>query len=70
MNLDETLIALSLSGTVNPVAEAAVAQLPKLRNREVHTSHIPSPADESALRKLNVNLTSDPHFSSKSLFED
>lgn len=69
MNLDEALIALSLSATTNPAAAAAVSQLPQLRNREVHTSHIPSPPDESAMRKLGVNLTSDPYFSSKSLFD-
>ncbi len=35
---------------------------------EVHLTHIPTPGDEAGLRKLGVNLTSEPEFSSNSLF--
>jgi len=31
-------------------------------------THIPTPGDEAGLRRLVVNLTGDPRFSSKSLF--
>jgi uncharacterized protein (UPF0371 family) len=34
----------------------------------VHLTHIPSPGDETGLRRLGVNLTSDPNFSTKNLF--
>ena len=40
----------------------------ELRGREVHLTHIPTPGDEAGLRRLGVNLTSDPNFSSKNLF--
>lgn len=69
LNLDETLIALTVSATTNPAAAAACAKLTELRGMEAHTSHIPTPSDSGAMRKLQINLTSDPVFSSKSLFE-
>jgi uncharacterized protein (UPF0371 family) len=68
LDLEETLIALSISTTVNPGAQAAVDMLKELRGCEVHMTHIPTPGDEAGLRKLGVNLTSDPDFSSKKLF--
>jgi len=70
LDLEETLIALSISAAVNPTAEAAVEQLKRLRGCEAHLTHIPTPGDEAGLRKLGVNLTSDPQFASKYLFED
>jgi len=45
-----------------------VEQLPRLRGCEVHMTHIPTPGDEAGLRKLGVNLTSDPDFATKCLF--
>ncbi len=69
LDLEETLIALSLSATSNPAAAAAVEKLRDLRNREAHSAHMLPPGDESAFRKLGVNLTCDPSFSSKSLFD-
>jgi uncharacterized protein (UPF0371 family) len=66
--LEETLIALSISTTVNPDAQTVVEKLKELRGCEVHMTHIPTPGDEAGLRKLGVNLTSDPDFSTKRLF--
>jgi uncharacterized protein (UPF0371 family) len=68
LDLEETLIALSISAISNPAAQMAVENLKKLRDCEVHLTHIPTPGDEAGLRKLRVNLTSDPEFSTKSLF--
>jgi uncharacterized protein (UPF0371 family) len=68
LDLEETLIALSISTTVNPGAQAAVDMLKELQGCEAHMTHIPTPGDEAGLRKLGVNLTSDPDFSSKKLF--
>jgi len=31
-------------------------------------THIPTPGDEKALKKIGINLTSDSHFSSSNLF--
>jgi len=68
LDLEETLIALSISATVNPAAQMAVEKLKELAGCEVHMTHIPTPGDEAGLRKLGVNLTSDPDFSTKCLF--
>jgi uncharacterized protein (UPF0371 family) len=68
LNLNETLIALSISAASNPTTQYAMEMLEKLKNCEVHMTHIPSPGDEIGLRRLGVNLTTDPHFASKSLF--
>jgi uncharacterized protein (UPF0371 family) len=68
LDLDETLIALGISATANPAAQAAVEKLPELRGCEVHMTHMPTPGDEAGLRKLGINLTSDPGYSSSDLF--
>ena len=68
LDLEETLIALSIAGTTNPMAEQAVAQLSRFRGCEMHMTHIPTPGDDTGLRRLGLNLTCDPHFSSSSLF--
>ena len=68
LDLDETLIALSVSASRNPTSKLALEQLKKLNRCEVHMTHIPTPGDEAGLRRLGVNLTADPNFSSKALF--
>ena len=68
LDLDETLIALTISSILNPSAHLAVEKLKDLRGCEVHLTHIPTPGDEAGLRKLGVNITSDSDFSSKRLF--
>ncbi len=70
LNLEETLISLSISAATNPAAELALKKLPELRGTEAHLTHIPTPGDEAGLRKLGINLTSEPHFSSRELFTD
>jgi uncharacterized protein (UPF0371 family) len=68
LDLEETLIALSISAMTNPAAQLAIERLKDLRDCEVHMTHIPTPGDEAGLRRLGVNLTSDPNFSTKNLF--
>lgn len=68
LDLEEALIALSISAATNPTSQIAMEKLKELSNCEVHLTHIPTPGDEAGLRKLGVNLTSDPNFSSKNLF--
>jgi uncharacterized protein (UPF0371 family) len=68
LDLEETLIALSISATTNPAAQLAMESLKKLQGCEVHMTHIPTPGDEAGLRRLGVNLTSDPNFSTKDLY--
>jgi len=68
LDLEETLIALSISATTNPTTQVAMKKIKELRGCEVHMTHIPTPGDEAGLRRIGVNLTSDPNFSSNSLF--
>ena len=68
LDLEETLIALSISAASNPTAYLAMQALKELKGCEVHMTYIPTSGDEAGLRKLGVNLTSDPNFSSNSLF--
>lgn len=68
LDCEETLIALSISATSNTVAAEAMKHLTELRGCEVHLTHMPTPGDEAGLRKLGVNLTSEPEFATKSLF--
>jgi len=68
LNLEETLIALSISSTTNPTAHQAMLQLPELRGCELHLTHLPTPGDERGLRRLGVSLTCDPSFASNKLF--
>ena len=68
LNLEETLIALSISSTTNPTAQQAMQELPQLRGLELHMTHLPTPGDERGLRRLGVNLTCDPSFATTKLF--
>jgi uncharacterized protein (UPF0371 family) len=68
LDLEETLIALSISATTNHTAELAMNKLVELRSCEVHMTHIPTPGDDVGLKRLGVNLTTDGKFSSRNLF--
>jgi uncharacterized protein (UPF0371 family) len=68
LSLEEALIALSVSASQNPTAELALEKLKELSGCEMHLTHIPTPGDDAGLRRLGVNLTSDPDFSTKNLF--
>ena len=68
LDLEETLIALSIASTINPTADLALSQIKRLRGREVHMTHIPTPGDDAGLRCLGVNLTCEPQFASSNLF--
>ncbi len=68
LDLSEVLICLSINAASNPAAQLAVEKLKELRGREVHITHIPSPGDEVGLKRIGINLTSDPNFSTKNLF--
>jgi uncharacterized protein (UPF0371 family) len=69
LNLDETLIALSISSTSNPAAQAAMEQLKALSGCEMHSTHIPTSGDEAGLKRLGINVTSDPLFPTRNLVE-
>lgn len=68
LDLEETLIALSISATSNTAAMVGMEKLKELRGCEMHMTHIPTPGDEAGLRRLGINLTTDPNFGGKNLF--
>jgi uncharacterized protein (UPF0371 family) len=68
LDLSEVLICLSINAASNPMAQLAIEKLKELQGCEVHITHIPTPGDEAGLRRFGINLTSDPNFSTKSLF--
>ncbi len=70
LDLDEVLISLAISAASNPAAQTAIDKLKELKGCEVHLTHLPSAGDEAGLRKLGINLTSDPLFATKSMVED
>ena len=67
MNLDEILIALAMSASETDEARKALEALPRLKDAEVHLTHVPSPGDCSGLRKLGLRYTSDPFYPGKNI---
>ena len=68
LHTDEVLIALSISAATNPVAELALAQLPRLSGCEVHSSVMLAQVDTGVFKKLGMNLTCEPHYQTKKLY--
>ena len=68
LDLSEVLICLSINAASNPAAHMALEKLRELHGCEAHITHIPTPGDESGLRRFGINLTSDPNFATKDLF--
>ncbi len=68
LHTDEILIALSISATMNPMAQVALEQLPKLKNCEAHSTVILSGVDSSTFRKLGVRVTCEPTYDTDKLF--
>jgi len=62
LDLEEALIALSVSASTNPTSQIVMDKLADLRGCEVHLTHIPRSGDETGLRRLGVNLTTDPAY--------
>jgi uncharacterized protein (UPF0371 family) len=69
LHASETLIALSVCATTNPVATAVLDCLPMLRGCEVHSSVILTGDDEDLFRKLGMNVTCDPKYGTDRLFQ-
>ncbi len=65
LHTDEALIALSICAPTDENAELAMEQLSKLRGCELHSSVILSSVDENVLRRLGINVTSEPVYQNK-----
>jgi len=68
MNVEELLIALSISSLYNTAAKHAMDKLPELRGCDMHMTHITTPPDENGIRRLGIDLTTDPQYPTKELF--
>jgi len=66
---DELLVALSVSATTSPVADAAFKRLPELRGCEAHSSVILTSSDEYIFKRLGVNVTCEPQYQSSNLYQ-
>ena len=65
LHTDEVLIALSMSASESTPAQLALAQLPKLKGCQVHTSVMLSSVDLKTFKKLSIQVTSEPKYESK-----
>jgi len=70
LDLEEVLVALSVSAASSDAAASAMSRLTELKGCEAHLTHMPSPGDQNGLRSLGINATSDPEFSSTRLSSD
>lgn len=60
LHTDEVLIALAISAVDDENARRAMAELPKLRGCQVHTSVMLSEVDLNVFKKLGIDLTCEP----------
>jgi len=68
LSLKDVLMLLSINSVTNPTAEHILKQLDKLKGLEAHTSSMLNASDQSTLLSLGINVTSEPYYSSKSLY--
>jgi uncharacterized protein (UPF0371 family) len=68
LSLEEVLDALSICAATDPSAHKCLFKLEELNGCEAHSSHMLSKSDENALKKLGVNVTCTPEFSSDDLY--
>lgn len=70
LSLKDTLLALAISSSVNPLAKCALNGLDNLKGCEAHSSCILASEDGQTLKQLGVYITCDPKFSSKNLYQN
>lgn len=68
LHSDEVLIALTISAGFDENSAKALKHLPDLRGCEAHSTVIMPQSDEDVFRKLGVNLTCEPKYTTKKLY--
>ena len=68
LNCEEILTALTISAATNPSAEAVLSKLPQLRGCRAHCTAILSDKDETTLKALGIDVTSDPEYITNNLY--
>lgn len=68
LHTDEVLIALTIAAANDDIAKKALAQLPKLRGAQAHTTVMLSSVDIKTFKKLGIQLTSEPILENKKIY--
>ncbi|MBR6528542.1 MAG: DUF1846 domain-containing protein [Firmicutes bacterium] len=68
LNLEEILIALSISAESNPCAKKATEMLMELQGCKAHCTAILSERDEQTLRSMGIDVTCDPEYVTTNLY--
>jgi len=69
LHTDEALIALSICSANSDTALHVLEQLPKLKNSEAHSTVILSQVDIAVFKKLGINITCEPRYQSKKIYQ-
>ena len=68
LTLEEMLIALSIGAVTNPTAAKAMSKVKELFGCEAHGSCILPVTDETVIKKLGINITTEAVFGSNNLY--
>lgn len=68
LNLEEVVMALTLTKLTNPFAELALREIPNLNGCVAHCTAILSEKDEQSLKALGIDITSNAEFSNNNLY--
>lgn len=68
LSANEVLIALSICATTDDAAKMAYEQLSKLKSTQAHCTVMLSRDNEQLLKKLGIDITCDPEYSSDNLY--
>lgn len=60
LNIQETLIALSICASTNPVIKKALDKINELRGTEAHSTYIIEKSELNVIKSLGINLTCEP----------
>ncbi len=68
LNMEEVLSALTISASINPMAQLAVDKLPELEGCRAHCTAILSDSDTQIFHDLRIDATCEAEFSSSNLY--
>lgn len=68
LNANEILMALAISAVTNPTAQVCYNKLSELEGVQAHSTVMLKKDDEQTLRKLGIDVTSDPVYPSENLY--
>ena len=67
LNIEEILIALSISAVTNPMAQLALDKVDLLKGVQGHSTVMLPHSDEQTFRKLGVDMTCDAQYPSENI---